>query len=553
MNIGDCEQYIDDVILGRGATYFNDNRVTSLETEDGLSFTAEVAGSELYNVSIELDGDGDILKSYCDCLYDMGEHCKHEAAVYLAIREYRASNAENSAAKPRKSLAEIVRGMSREQLEELLLEAAKRHRQLGDRLRMLYDGRDKTPEQYRSVMEKVAQELWQRENYSRYGGRDGGDPLGEAYLLLDAAETVPQPIEAAWLVFSAIEPLLRNNEVWEMDENGELQEFISNATARVGSILQTHAHELLAREDSAWFEGLLNYSASPIMQENTDTMLELLEGFLPLCAAPPLQALYRRKLDELLENGLYEGIHDYTRSKLRLLCLGSLEAAGQEELAERFIMENLDCDPLRERAILAAEQAGDFSRVLVLARQGLDMRQGKTVLRREWQLHMLTAYRALNDHDGMQKILREFLLGGDFSAFAPYKELVPREQWQDELCKILAQMRAVFYPPPCYSRILEAEGLAGELLEYCKKRPDEVFTYGEALMKALPNETKALATGLIETRAKHSNSRPRHKQLVELLRRYGKLCGKDEMTALAERLAVQYKRKPAMREELGRL
>lgn len=548
MNISDFEEYIEDVIVGRGIGCFHSGRVEELESEDGLHFTAYVDGSELYKVEVLIDGQGRIITSNCDCPYDMGEHCKHEVAVYLTIREFHTANMKTNIA-PRKSLEAIVRGLSREQLETLLLDAANQHRQLGDRMRMLYGGdQAKTPARYQTVMDRVVKNLEQYDEYNGYGMRGRQNPLEAACLLLDAAETETDPIEAVGLVFATIDPLLQNSEIWYTDDASDLLEFVSDGVRRIGDILSEHGAALSTRADTHWFDKLLQYAVRPIMQEHADTMMELLESYLPFCTSPLLLAQYQQQLDALLEDG--ECSNSYVRGNLLMLYLKSLETSGQNALAERFTMENLDCDLFRRRAISTAEQTGDFTKVLALAQQGLVVDSDKQGLCREWKAHMLAAYRGLKDCNGIREILRELLLDGDFSIFAEYKSLMPKDEWSEEILRILNQMRARAYPPPCYSRILEAEGRAEELLAYCANSPSEVFSYGTLLMKALPQETQALATRYVGLQARCSGCRSQYRQLVTLLRRYGKLCGKAEMERVAQQIAEEYRRRPALLEEL---
>ena len=49
-------------------------------------YTADVEGSELYEVIVEMNDGGEIYDISCDCPYDMEDYCKHEAAVLYALR-----------------------------------------------------------------------------------------------------------------------------------------------------------------------------------------------------------------------------------------------------------------------------------------------------------------------------------------------------------------------------------------------------------------------------------------------------------------------------------
>ena len=91
MNIQNFEPHINSKILARGKNYYNSGEVKSL-SHDGECWTADVTGSDIYFVSVEVSVGGKILDTDCDCPYDRGDYCKHLVAVFFAIREELANN-----------------------------------------------------------------------------------------------------------------------------------------------------------------------------------------------------------------------------------------------------------------------------------------------------------------------------------------------------------------------------------------------------------------------------------------------------------------------------
>jgi uncharacterized Zn finger protein len=86
MNLSDFESCIDDSIRARGAVYYENGAVASLEFT-GAKWVAEVSGSDDYTVTVSLSPSGEILESACDCPYNAGSICKHQVAVFHALRE----------------------------------------------------------------------------------------------------------------------------------------------------------------------------------------------------------------------------------------------------------------------------------------------------------------------------------------------------------------------------------------------------------------------------------------------------------------------------------
>lgn len=85
MNLNNFESYIDKKILARGYDYYENGYVTSVEETEDNVYEAEVEGSELYTVEVELDDQANIVDTQCDCPYDMGKYCKHQVAVFLML------------------------------------------------------------------------------------------------------------------------------------------------------------------------------------------------------------------------------------------------------------------------------------------------------------------------------------------------------------------------------------------------------------------------------------------------------------------------------------
>ena len=75
-------------IYERGRDYYRKKRVINV-SNSGNIFHAQVRGSDVYDVSIAFDANGaDVVWMECDCPYAQdGSHCKHEAALYIYIKE----------------------------------------------------------------------------------------------------------------------------------------------------------------------------------------------------------------------------------------------------------------------------------------------------------------------------------------------------------------------------------------------------------------------------------------------------------------------------------
>lgn len=109
----------------RGVDYFYSGAVDRIVWRDGV-LTAEVQGSqyEPYQVRVEFTRDGRIQDATCTCPYDWGGDCKHIVAtlLYLVHRP--------EAIERRLPLTDLLSGLSREELVELVQTLARIHPQI---------------------------------------------------------------------------------------------------------------------------------------------------------------------------------------------------------------------------------------------------------------------------------------------------------------------------------------------------------------------------------------------------------------------------------------
>ena len=104
--------------FSRGESYYWGGAVLSL-VQRGNTVQAKVAGSQFepYRVQVAFD-EGGVTDAFCDCPYSWGGWCKHIVAVLLACAR------EPDRVEPRPTLDELLAGLDREQLRDLLLHLA---------------------------------------------------------------------------------------------------------------------------------------------------------------------------------------------------------------------------------------------------------------------------------------------------------------------------------------------------------------------------------------------------------------------------------------------
>ena len=85
MNLKNFESEVENKIVGRGLDYYKSGDIGKLEKVGADEFSAVVFGTSKYTVYVKING-GAIVEHECDCPYDFGDVCKHQIAVFYAIR-----------------------------------------------------------------------------------------------------------------------------------------------------------------------------------------------------------------------------------------------------------------------------------------------------------------------------------------------------------------------------------------------------------------------------------------------------------------------------------
>jgi len=256
----------------RGNSYYQQGAVMAM-VKRGDALRAEVAGTDFapYKVSVSFDGAG-VTSATCDCPYDWGGWCKHIVAVLLTCVR------EPETVRELPALEEVLSGLDREQLQNLLLKLAELDPSLADAIEgevslSASSGTGQTNvEAIRRSARSSLQTPGYREPYDAYR-HTGGNP-DQACRILDGARDLIQAGDgrAALPVLEAItEEYMEFLEMpdWEMldDYGSELLDFFeglgaawTEALLSVDDLTPDEREDYGAKLDVWWGE-LADYDA----------------------------------------------------------------------------------------------------------------------------------------------------------------------------------------------------------------------------------------------------------------------------------------------------
>jgi hypothetical protein len=253
LTFANFKQVIESQILTRGRSYLRSGQIRDLSfDEEAMIWEAQVEGTVIYEVTVEQAANGD-LHCTCDCPYEMGEYCKHIAAILYAIEE---AFPELLTTKPRKKptkrqtahdrLRQSLEKTPTEKLIALLLEITAQDREVLNLLLARLNADEIRPSDFRRVVKDALHAGRDDYGYIDYSGaRRAGRKIQD--LLSRARDWVNSDIDRAVVVFQVI-----IDEVGSMlhrvdDSGAELSSCIADA---VESLSESVAHLSESRREA---------------------------------------------------------------------------------------------------------------------------------------------------------------------------------------------------------------------------------------------------------------------------------------------------------------
>ncbi len=139
MNINNFNEFIDKKILNRGYDYYLDGTVELLDN-DNNRYLLQVQGTYLYEVSVVLDDNDEIISSQYNCPYNLGPICKHEVAAYYELNKILKCKEDciNIKKEKQPSLIDVLDKLSKEELVNLIIKITNNDMVLKNNILLLY-------------------------------------------------------------------------------------------------------------------------------------------------------------------------------------------------------------------------------------------------------------------------------------------------------------------------------------------------------------------------------------------------------------------------------
>ncbi len=190
LTLENFDKLLNKTILGRGYDYYLDGAVSDVE-ENKDKWTAEVMGTEIYNVTVSLKKGNEISEYFCGCPYD-GHLCKHVAAVFYYLRH----EVKERVTKPDKTgkksqLERLLSKVTTEEFKVFISQYAAKNKDFKVALEIFFADKDDSiniAEKYKSIIKQLVKQASGR-GYIDYRSSIGlakeiSKLIGDTYHLL---------------------------------------------------------------------------------------------------------------------------------------------------------------------------------------------------------------------------------------------------------------------------------------------------------------------------------------------------------------------------------
>lgn len=561
LSLENFKKEITSHILQRGRDYYDDGCVTSLEETGDGHWLAEVEGTDLYIVEVELNGEGGIDHT-CSCPYDWGPTCKHVAAVLYAIEDTFQEYFDGKPTRPRKKritrkekVRTILENLPKQELVEILTEFAGNDRQIALTLLARFGSEGEGKKAYIRIAKDSLKMGQGRGGFIDYWGASNAargllEMLNRARKFLRHGKST-EAIPIAQAILETVIPAIE----YADDSMGALGECIDSAC----QILEEAGTCLEGTPRRDLFEYCL--AKAPV-----DPFVEWDWGWFLAQLAADLIATQeeRTNLFKALDNmatrhgATYDDSpfsptrFDHERAALTKLTV--IRREDGEEAALNFIQDHLHYHPFRQHLIKHYMEADDLEEAKRLCREWLENDSPQAPgLRKEYLSTLLNIAQMEGDKSETARLARElFLHTSKFNYYDLLKQMTHEENWSIVVEDIISDVEERSWGRHLQAEIYARETMWEQLLEVSLDGGENYLnSYREHLEPRFPEEILGAYKQVIYNKLSRTSNRAIYAEAAGYLLRLNEMGYRKEAEEIKKDLITKYKRRKAMIEELN--
>ena len=433
------EKLFDEKILKRGYNYYLEDAVHDV-TRNGNHYEGLVYGTEIYEVQIEIDDNGNVEDMDCDCPYAEENNCKHMVAL-LYYLENDGEIESKKAIRNTDNYDKILDKISENEIKEFVLEKIYENFDFQNEFRSHFvQYFEKTP---KKVYEKrIAQSIYQaigRKGFIEYNetykfSNAMYDYIQEANNLIKHNE-YQAPFWIASLILEELPDLPID------DSDGTTSYVESECVEVIEKILEKCKNDSVIKEIFNWIIESIKNDTLGDYSDGIEKVLD--EHFIEDKFVNERLKIIDEKIQELEQQE--DHYSEYKLEELIKTKIALLYQLGMDKEAIKTIKENIYYVPIRRMLIDIERKNENIDKVEKLLKEGMKiaLKRGHYGTVTYYIEELLSIYKEQNQKEKYKNLLEETLFKysrGSFKYYKKLKDLYTEEQWKnmrDNIIKIL--------------------------------------------------------------------------------------------------------------------
>ena len=527
------KQLFESQILDRGYAYYTDGLVEDL-FRDGNKITANVSGTEDYEVEITFDGN-EIEELFCTCPYaEDGFYCKHMAAVLYELEDMKEVPVKHDS--ENQDISEIVNSADDQYVRDFLATILKENELLRQRfMMMLPDQRKHSVKDYKAFVDAIICSHSNHSGYVEY--RDAEAMIDE---LSDIVNDLDLLIEdgSALDAFEISLYILQETQMTDPEHEDAylLYDHLAEYWYKI-------AENATAEEKDIIFDRLFDEKKHSLYPD------EYIRPFLFHAFREPR---YLPKLFETLDSEIALVKHDrykYGNTVLHKLDLMS-ETGTDFTIIDKTCREYWDSDAARRWLAEQYEQCGQIQDAIQVYEESIQLDREYRGLVKQYRENLLRLYQQIGNDEKYMEYLWLLVTDGNREYYRELKSQYTDDEWQNEREKVFQS-----YSSLALADLYCEEKLYDRLWELLKDNNlNMILGYEDLLLPKYASEILAKYRYSLNRAATRASGRSTYQEWVRLLKRMEKIDGGKEMAQqIANEWRVKYRNRRAMMEELSKL
>ena len=563
MTLNDFEQFISKVILERGHDYYKNDCVMDIEeTEPGI-WTAEVEGTELYFVEVNLENE-EIIEWGCDCPFE-GDICKHVVAVFYALVEELSKGGKNGNKKNTKrkknDLEIIFKKAAKEELQEFIKsQFPKVHGLKNSFIAYFADKIEGSPRQkYKNIIVNMIRAYQGRNGFIDYRSaqkleKSLADILYRAENMLDERNVV-ESLEICQVVIEEVSELVQYMD----DSDGVINYVIEFASDIFFRIIEKTPPEL---KDKLFDYCMSEYPKNKYHDANAEDIL--LEMLSKLVSTQAQEDRFLSLIDRQIEKEKQKEFGEYSISNLLEKKINYLNGRDKRDEAWKLLVDNRQYPQFMETIINKEIKKKNFMGAIDLCNEAIEIARKKnhtgTIL--TWNEKLLEIYELKKDVNAIRQISEKlFTARRDLKYYKKLKSTYQPGEWVNE-CEIIIDnikgKNAVgnYIDAQLIAEIFIEESYKERLLKLLRLNSKDmrfVSRFYDFLAEDYPDDVLSIFEEGVKISATLTG-RTAYKETASYLKKMKKIKGgNDKVIALVAYFRQTYRNRKAMLEILNEI